>query len=215
MFILSDSPPDRDLEWTEAGLAEHGVYQPPLLFDNREKDFALTKAQRCPFRRNKETATKAHQTIHAIVQSIEAFHMNKAVAKLRELSNAIEEFKPESDDDAPFYREAIEYLVRIKPMAPHLTEELWSELGHKTLLVQTPWPDINPEFLIADTATIAIQINGKLKQQSSFRWTPYKKMQKAALEDDTIARSFGWKNHPQSDRYSQPYCQCRRRIIEL
>ncbi|MBE2192063.1 MAG: leucine--tRNA ligase [Alphaproteobacteria bacterium] len=196
LFILSDSPPDRDLEWTEAGLG--GAWR----FINRlysmiteKKDFALTKAQGAPSDAAKKLQQKAHQTIHAVAQSIEAFHMNKAVAKLRELSNAIEEFKPESDDDAPFYREAIEYLVRgLNPMAPHLTEELWSELGHKTLLVQTPWPDINPEFLIADTATIAIQINGKLKATIQLPMdTIQEDAEKAALEDDTIARALDGK----------------------
>ncbi|HNS44331.1 MAG TPA: class I tRNA ligase family protein, partial [Alphaproteobacteria bacterium] len=195
LFILSDSPPDRDLEWTEAGLG--GSWR----FVNRlysmitdKKDMILAAPSGEPSEAAKKLQQKAHQTIHAVAQSIEAFHMNKAVAKLRELSNAIESFVPEAGD-TELYREAVEYLIRgFNPMAPHLTEELWAELGHTTLLAKTEWPVVNPDFLVEDTVTIAIQINGKLKATIQLPMDmPNDEAEKAALVEDSVVRALDGK----------------------
>lgn len=195
LFILSDSPPDRDLEWTEAGLG--GSWR----FVNRlysmvtdKKDMILIAAQGEPSEAALRLQQKAHQTIHAVSGAIEAFHMNKAVAKLRELSNMIESFVPEAGD-TELYREAVEYLIRgFNPMAPHLTEELWAELGHKTILAKTPWPEVNPEFLVEDTVTIAIQINGKLKATIQLPVdVPKDEAEKAALSEDSVVRALDGK----------------------
>ncbi len=192
MFILSDSPPDRDLEWTEAGLG--GSWR----FINRVHSFImdakatiLAAPQGAPSDAAKQLQKTAHQTIHAVGSAIEAFHMNKAVAKLRELYNAIEEFKPQSGDTA-LYKEAVEYLIRgLNPMAPHLTEELWSELGHTELLIKTAWPEVNPEYLVADSATIAIQINGKLKATIQLPVDTSKEdAEKAALSETSVANAL-------------------------
>ncbi len=192
MFILSDSPPDRDLEWTEAGLG--GAWR----FINRVHSFILDSKpailippQGDPTDAAKQLQRMAHQTIDAVSQSIEAFHMNKAVAKLRELYNAIEVFKPESGDSG-LYKEAIEYLLQgLNPMAPHLTEELWSELGHSEMLVKTCWPKVNPDFLVADTVTIAIQINGKLKATIQLPADAAKEeAEKAALSEEVVANAL-------------------------
>ncbi len=164
LFILSDSPPDRDLEWTESGL--EGAWR----FVNRlyrlvseNKSTILSALQGAPSDAALKLQQKAHQTIAKVGEDIEAFHMNKAVARLRELNNAIEEFKPQSGDTA-IYREAIEFLLRgFNPMIPHITEELWAELGNASLLVATPWPVANPDFLVEDSITIGVQINGKLR----------------------------------------------------
>ncbi len=167
LFILSDSPPDRDLEWTESGL--EGAWRfinrltrviqdkKALLETSPEGEGPLSEAA-------KKLQQKAHQTIDLIGRDIDAFHMNKVVARLREFTNLLEEFSPESPADTKVLREATEFLVRgFNPVIPHVTEELWAELGHTTYLVHTPWPKVNESFLQEDSVTIAVQINGKLR----------------------------------------------------
>ena len=106
----------------------------------------------------------AHKTIAGVSADIEAFHFNKAVARLYELSSTIDGLKPADEGDGWAQREALEIFVRlIGPMTPHLAEELWHELGHATLLADAPWPTPEPALLVDDTVTIAVQLNGKLR----------------------------------------------------
>ncbi len=167
-FILSDSPPDRDLEWSEAGIEGAWRYvnkihsmisgtascMPPA--GTAKPDSFSDKAT--------ELRKKTHQTVKAVADDIEAFHMNKAVARIRELSNAVTSFKPESADEMWAVREALDAFIQlIAPMMPHLAEELWSELGHKELVCETPWPQADESLLESDTVTIGVQVNGKVK----------------------------------------------------
>jgi len=117
--------------------------------------------------------------------------MNKAVAGLREFVNMIEAFKPEAGDIA-IYREAVEYaLCGLNPMIPHITEELWAELGHSTLLVQTPWPVVNPDFLVEDSVVIAVQINGKLKATITMPVnTSQADAEKLAMSEGSVVRAL-------------------------
>jgi leucyl-tRNA synthetase len=188
LFILSDSPPDRDLEWTESGL--DGAWR----FINRLHRLVTDNAsllQQSPIGAPTDAAQKlqqrAHQTLAKVGQDIEAFHMNKAVARLRELTNAIEDHKIQAGDTA-LMLEAIEFaLCGLNPMIPHITEELWAALGHKTMLVNTPWPKINPEFLKEDSVVVAIQINGKLKTTITMPIdTPQAETEKIAMNDARV-----------------------------
>jgi leucyl-tRNA synthetase len=192
LFILSDSPPDRDLEWSEAGLEGawrfvNRLYR--LVADN--KDLILKTPVGAPSDAAQKLQQKAHQAISKVGQNIEAFHMNKAVAALRELTNMIEAFKPEAGDTA-IYRETIEYVLRgFNPMIPHITEELWAELGNKSLLVQTPWPTVNPDFLKEDSVVIAVQINGKLKTTINMPVdTPQAETERVAMNDAGVIRAL-------------------------
>ena len=164
LFILSDSPPERDLEWTESGL--EGAWR----FINRlyrlvsENENLPQKEVASPSPDAEKLLQKAHQTLHAVAGDIEAFHMNKAVARLRELSNATESFKPASEDDKAVFRRVIEFIVRgFNPIIPHITEELWQSLGGKELLADISWPEINEKYLVNDTVTMAVQVNGKVR----------------------------------------------------
>lgn len=196
MFILSDSPPDRDLEWTESGL--DGAWR----FINRlhrlvtdHKNTLLMAPVGTPSDAAQKLQQKAHQTVAKVAEDIEAFHMNKAVARLRELINMIEGFKSEPGDTA-LYREALEYALRgLNPMIPHITEELWSELGHTTLLVKTPWPTINPAYLVEDTVVVAIQINGKLKTTMTMPLnTPPAETERIAMNDARVISALEGKS---------------------
>lgn len=168
LFILSDTPPDRDLEWTEAGVEGAWRYVNRLHRLIFEPTIALpVKDAAKPQQFDANAAAlrrQAHQTIIGVASDIEEFHMNKAVARLRELSNTIGSFQPKNEADAWALREALEILVRcMNPVMPHLAEELWLALGHTTILADTSWPVADESLLQADTVTIAVQVNGKVR----------------------------------------------------
>ncbi len=167
LFILSDSPPERDLEWSEAGIEGAWRYINKLYRAIAESDLpAAGTGKPAKFGdKASELRSAAHKTVSDVAKDIEAFHMNKAVARIRELSNGITSFKPQDDADRWALREAIEMLVQcLNPMIPHLAEEVWTGLlGHEKILADTSWPEVDESLLQADTVTIGVQVNGKMR----------------------------------------------------
>ncbi len=168
LFILSDSPPERDLEWTEGGIEGAWRFVNKL---HRNITEALNDLPPSGTPQPKEFSDKAmdirratHQAIVGVADDIDAFHMNKAVARIRELSNALSAFKPKNEAEKWALREGYEALVILfNPMMPHLAEELWQQLGHETILAETAWPTHDDALLKNDTVTIGVQVNGKVK----------------------------------------------------
>jgi leucyl-tRNA synthetase len=196
LFILSDSPPERDLEWTVSGIEGaakfvHRLYrlvtEIPLQAIEKPKEF--TPAQM-------EMRAQTHKALSGLGADIEAFHMNKAVARLRELANAIEKYKSVHADKDWVYREALEYLIRgFNPMMPHVTEELWQHLGHDTILAAMAWPEIETSLLQSDTATIAVQVNGKMRATITLpKDMDQKAAEAAALSDPNVQRALDGKS---------------------
>jgi leucyl-tRNA synthetase len=168
LFMLSDSPPERDLEWTEAGIDGAWRYLNRLwrLFEDRLG--AIAPPGTAPPARLSPAATEfrraIHKTVAAVTEQIERFHFNKAVALIRELSNRLETFAADDPAAPALTREALETLVLLLgPMVPHLAEELWQRLGHEVLLADSPWPRADPAWLVEDEVTVAVQVNGKLR----------------------------------------------------
>jgi leucyl-tRNA synthetase len=163
-FILSDNPPDRDMEWTEAGVSGAFRFAQRLwrLVGNSLADLPAPGAQPAPgAARALRRAT--HRTIAAVTEALETFAFNVAVARIHEFANAIEAAGAE---DAAARREALEAVARlISPMMPHLAEELWSMLrpGEAALVAQLPWLDSDAELAKADSMTLAVQVLGKLR----------------------------------------------------
>jgi leucyl-tRNA synthetase len=154
-FMLSDSPPERDLEWSEAGI--EGAWR----FIQRLWRLASTDAGGTS--EDPELARKLHKTIAAIGTNIEALAFNKAVANIYELANAIEK-APASATRA----EAVETMIRlVAPMVPHVAEEAWAAAGREGLIADAPWPEADPALLVEDRVTIAIQVNGKLRDTAT------------------------------------------------
>jgi len=167
-FMLSDSPPERDLEWTEAGVT--GAWR----FQQRLFRIASSAIEALPAVGTPRPATfadaavalrrAAHKAIAGISADIEAFHFNKAVARLYEFANTIDSVEVKDESTKWAQREALEIFVRlIGPMTPHLAEELWHALGHTGLVADAPWPTAEDELLVDDTVTVAVQLNGKLR----------------------------------------------------
>jgi leucyl-tRNA synthetase len=99
-----------------------------------------------------------------VTDDIERFHFNRAVARLYELTATLAGTSESAGDVAWARREGLETLVRLsEPMMPHLAEELWALLGHRTMLAAAPWPEADPSLVQDDTVKVAVQVNGKLR----------------------------------------------------
>jgi len=190
-FMLSDSPPERDLEWTEAGIAGAWRFVNRLSRMIAPEDGGAAK----PGDGNAalvELRQRIHKTVAGVTGDLEAFHFNRAVARIHELVNGLGDLT--GDDDAARWvrREGFDAVVRlIGPMMPHLGEELWRRLGNETLLADTPWPAADPALLIEDTVTIAVQIRGKLRATIELpRDTGQAEAEKAALATPQVAAAL-------------------------
>jgi leucyl-tRNA synthetase len=198
-FMLSDSPPERDLEWTEAGVTGAWRFQQRLFRIASEALADLPAAGTPKPQSFSEAATDlrraAHQTTAGVSTDIEAFHFNKAVARLYELASAIDGLKSKDAADKWAKREALEIFVRLTgPMTPHLAEELWQALGHKSLLADSPWPPAEDTLLVDDTVTVAVQLNGKLRGTLQLAKDIAKdEAEKAALALPELARGLNGK----------------------
>ncbi|MFM7347878.1 MAG: leucine--tRNA ligase, partial [Erythrobacter sp.] len=151
-FMLSDSPPERDLPWSDAGIEGCARFVQRLWRLFSAHDAAATGE-------DKPLDRKTHQTIAAVAADIEALGFNKAVARIYELTGAVEKAAPSASRSA-----AIKALVHlVAPMMPHLAEEAWAAMGNDTLIADAPWPEVDPALLVDDEVTIAIQHMGKLR----------------------------------------------------
>ena len=105
-----------------------------------------------------------HKTIAAVTDDLDKFRFNRAVARVRELTNALEDLPATEPGAGAVLREGLEAATQLLgPMMPHLAEEMWQSLGHATLIAETPWPKADPELARDEQVTIAVQVNGKLR----------------------------------------------------
>ncbi|PKP77500.1 MAG: leucine--tRNA ligase [Alphaproteobacteria bacterium HGW-Alphaproteobacteria-3] len=201
-FMLSDSPPDRDVQWSDQGaegawrftqrlwrmvsgargqLAPGGAAMPAAF---GEEAMALRRA--------------AHQALAAAGDDFDNLRFNRAVARVYELANAIAGFapaNPEGDDAKWALREALETIVQIVgPMMPHLAEECWETLGHETPLTATEWPVADKALLVEDSVTIAVQVNGKRRDELTIaRDADRETVERAALALDKVEKAIDGK----------------------
>lgn len=150
MFVLSDSPVEKDLLWSDAGLDGCRRFIAKLInmFDD-VKDIEIENAA------SKDVTVLINRTIKDVTIDIEQYNLNKAIARIRELFNFI------SDNKSRHGYEVI--LQLLNPFIPHITEELWSLLGKKTALYETSWPSYDETKLELDTYKLAVSVNGKLR----------------------------------------------------
>jgi leucyl-tRNA synthetase len=150
-FMLSDSPPERDLEWSESGI--EGCWR----FVQRL--WRLVGQSGAQGAADPALDRKTHQTIAGVTADIDALAFNKAIAKIYDLANAIEKAAPGDSRNA-----AIRKIVLLSaPMVPHLAEQAWERLGGGGLIANAPWPQVDPALLVEKEVTIAVQVRGKLR----------------------------------------------------
>jgi leucyl-tRNA synthetase len=177
-FMLSDSPPERDVEWTERGVQGAWRFSQRLW---RLVGEAAEIAQLAPAERPEQFSPAAfalrkaaHRALAAVTADIEKLHFNVCVAQIYEFANILNEFIGNIDTETGgiaqdlrwAMREAVNILVQLfHPMMPHLAEECWAALGHDGLVAQAAWPTVEPALLIENTVTLPVQINGKKRAE--------------------------------------------------
>jgi leucyl-tRNA synthetase len=196
-FMLSDSPPERDVIWTETGVAGAGRFIQRiwrLMGDIESKASPKDAARPADFGEEAlELRRATHKTLDAVGRQIEALRFNVAVAQLYELSNALTAALAKSGVGLDWaLREAIEHLVQmIGPMMPHLAEECWARLGYNTLLADQPWPQAEAALLVDDRVTIAVQVNGRRRDELTVaRSASREEIETAALKLEGVVRAI-------------------------
>ena len=182
-FMLSDSPPERDLPWSEAGIEGCARFVQRLWRLFAQYDPAATGEGAVE---DKAIARKAHQTVDAVASDIGALGFNKAVARIYELTGAIEKAAPSADRSAAIRS----LLLLVAPMMPHLAEEAWTRVG-EGLISDAAWPDVDPALLIDDEVTVAVQVKGKLRDTLIVaKGTPRDVLERLALASDKVQRAL-------------------------
>jgi leucyl-tRNA synthetase len=182
--VLSDSPPERDVEWTSAGADaafKHLSRVHRIAVDISEgadtgnEDDALLK--------------EMHKTIHDVTMGIESFGFNTSIARLYAFTNTLARAKA----SASARRQAMMTMAQLMaPMTPHLAEEIWNMLGGQGLVIDAAWPVADPSMLVDDTVTMPIQINGKRRAEISVaKDMPKEEVEKLALANDAVVKALG------------------------
>jgi leucyl-tRNA synthetase len=178
-FVLSDSPPERDLPWSESGI--EGAWR----FVQRL--WRLIEADGAAKAEGDDIALRklCHRTTVGIESDINGLQFNKAVARLYSLCSAIEKAPPSADREQALRT----LLLLVSPMVPHVAEEAWATAGNDGLIADAAWPAVDPALLVDDEVTIAVQVNGKLRDTLVFpKGAPKDEVEAAALASEKIVR---------------------------
>ncbi len=206
LFMLSDTPPERNLEWSDAGIDGAWKYINRLWklianFTNSElpseasiscveiQNIAKTKEQIDIVKLN-------HKTIFAVKSELEKMGFNRAIAKIREFSNGLEKFVIKDQDDQKIMAFSLRNLVLlIAPIMPHLAEELWQNLGNQTIICASEsFPNYDEKLIVDDQVSVAVQVNGKLRSVLLMPKSSSKEeLEKAALQDENVQKNIASK----------------------
>ena len=171
-FMLSDSPPDRDLEWTDSGISGawrfmNKLWRLTALYPHEE---AASSSILRPTVASEAFRRVLHRTIASITEDLENFRFNRCVARIYQLVNQLAELDEQDPQNFCGIREAVEAIIlMISPMTPHLAEEMWQRIGKEGLVALQPWPEADPELLVDHMVTLAVQVRGKLRGTITIR----------------------------------------------
>ncbi len=184
-FVLSDSPPERDVEWTAAGA--EAAHKHLARVHRLAAELAASAEAGSP-EADEELRRAMHRTIHDVTMGLESFGFNAAIARLYAFTNTLARSKA----GAEAKREAARTLAQLMaPMTPHLAEELWQMLGGEGLIAEAPWPKADPAMLVEDTVTLPIQINGKRRSEIVVpKDLPREEVEKRVLQDEAVQRAL-------------------------
>ncbi|THD83703.1 leucine--tRNA ligase [Aliigemmobacter aestuarii] len=182
-FVMSDSPPERDVEWTASG-AEAAFKHLTRVWNLCSRIGELPADHTGPDDDMLRKATA--RAIHDVTQGIETFAFNKAIATLYAFTNTL----AKADASTPVMKEAIRTLAKLmSPMTPHIAESIWTYQGGDGLCATAPWPKADPALLVDDTVTLPIQINGKRRAEITVpKEMPASEVEKIALADEAVIR---------------------------
>jgi len=164
LFVLSDSPAEKDLEWSAAGLDGCKKFITRLVaLVEKLSELKATSVV------NSKLQMQIHATIKNVSDDIMHYHLNKAIARIRELFNSVNDELGLANSDTKSIIEATKTMVQLlNPFIPHITEELWQKLGNTVPLYKTNWPKSDETKLKTDSFIMAIQVNGKLRATHEF-----------------------------------------------
>ncbi|MBJ3786582.1 leucine--tRNA ligase [Devosia sediminis] len=188
-FMLSDSPPERDVQWTEAGVEGASRFQQRvwrLVNDSVEISKQPTGTVAPDDADAKALRKIVHRAVAGVATDIEGLGFNRAVARIYELTNALAKARDSQPGPALAFAlaEGVERLVQlINPMMPHLAESCWEVLGKQGLVADAGWPEVDPALLVDDEVTLPIQVNGKRRGEI----TVPKGMAAAEVETQVLA----------------------------
>ncbi|WP_395445173.1 leucine--tRNA ligase [Caulobacter sp. UC70_42] len=189
LFVMSDSPPERDVQWTNSGVEGSWRFTHRLWneFDSQPAgDFAHDDSDEAALALRKS----AHKLIGFVTDSIEGFRFNSGVARLYEFLNALKAAPAEGASNAVLAAraEALNILARlVAPFTPHLAEEAWARIGGEGMVVNAPWPKADPALAADDERVLPIQINGKRRGEIKVKaGAPEDEVQKIALADPNV-----------------------------
>ncbi|MBF9048575.1 leucine--tRNA ligase [Roseobacter sp. HKCCD9010] len=184
-FVLSDSPPERDVEWTAAG-AEAAFKHLNRVWMLCDRIGAMEPG--AAGEGDEDLIRAMHRTIHDVTMGVESFGFNAAIAKLYAFTNTLTKSKASHAAQ----RKAIMVLAQLmSPMTPHLAEDIWSHQGGEGLIANAPWPQADDAMLVDDTVTLPIQINGKRRSEIIVaKDLPKEEVEKLALADDAVIKAL-------------------------
>ena len=194
LFMLSDSPPEKDLEWTDTGIKGAFKYLNKLweLVENN-LNILKDKNNQKKLDSDNEFMSSINKTIHYVTEDYENFRFNRAIARIREFTNKLFENEEMLKKNGNLFKFLIENTLKIlSPMVPHISEEIWMKLGNKDFLIKSKWPIPKKEFLKIENITLAIQVNGKLKDTIDIPFdTSSTEIEKKALASPKIIKTIG------------------------
>jgi len=200
-FVLSDSPPDRDVIWSEAGVegAHRFVQRVWRIIGEAAEELKSVTPAPASEGEGLVVSKAAHKTLKAVQDDLDKLAFNKAIARIYELVNTLAGPFAEvasggkSDDMKAATRDAAEILVRlIAPMTPHLAEECWTALGNEGLVAQSAWPRFVPALIEENDVVMPIQINGKKRGELTIaRDADQDTVRAAVLELDAVKAALG------------------------
>jgi leucyl-tRNA synthetase len=170
-FMLSDSPPERDVQWTQDGIEGASRFVQRLWRIISETAATLDVAPMATRPQTDEAMAlyrATHQAIENVTRDLNGLAFNRAVARIYELTNIVGSFSAEADEARAVLKQSLLHLVHLfSPMMPHLAESCWQLLGGTGLLAQAPWPQADTDALVADSIILPVQINGKRRAEIS------------------------------------------------
>lgn len=190
LFILFAAPPEKELDWSDAGVEGsyrflNRVYRLVQEYVNEIRgDFRGSETITIQNADDKALNFQLNATVKKVTEDAGGrFSFNTAISSIMELVNALYKYK-QGEVNVPLMNDAIEKLILIlNPFVPHITEELWNDLGHEDRVYQQVWPAFDPAALELENVEIIVQVNGKLKDKMAFE----KNAEKSAIEEAALA----------------------------